>query len=218
MIRAFDSFLVAIDNQDRLWCTLRKEGEATKSNSFGHYQIHHIIRSITISDPSQYQIHQISDPSEYQIHHNIRSTTISDPSNIRSTTISDPSNIRSITISDPSQYQIHQISDPSEYQIHHNIRSTTISDPSNIRSTTISDPSNIRSITISDLSQPTYSMLTSSISIRRNCLSLLDGAEPGLAMGNRNLISNFLNPRSNKNDMTSKGPIFSVWWVLYIAL
>ena len=168
MIRAFDSFLVAIDNQDRLWCTLRKEGEATKSNSFGHYQIHHIIRSITISDPSQYQIHQISDPSEYQIHHNIRSTTISDPSNIRSTTISDPSNIRSITIS--------------------------------------------------DLSQPTYSMLTSSISIRRNCLSLLDGAEPGLAMGNRNLISNFLNPRSNKNDMTSKGPIFSVWWVLYIAL
>ena len=168
MIRAFDSFLVAIDNQDRLWCTLRKEGEATKSNSFGHYQIHHIIRSITISDPSQYQIHQISDPSEYQIHHNIRSTTISDPSNIRSTTISDPSNIRYITIS--------------------------------------------------DLSQPTYSMLTSSISIRRNCLSLLDGAEPGLAMGNRNLISNFLNPRSNKNDMTSKGPIFSVWWVLYIAL
>ena len=168
MIRAFDSFLVAIDNQDRLWCTLRKEGEATKSNSFGHYQIHHIIRSITISDPSQYQIHQISDPSEYQIHHNIRSTTISDPSNIRFTTISDPSNIRSITIS--------------------------------------------------DLSQPTYSMLTSSISIRRNCLSLLDGAEPGLAMGNRNLISNFLNPRSNKNDMTSKGPIFSVWWVLYIAL
>ena len=126
--------------------------------------------------------------------------------------------IRSITLSDPSQYQIHQISDPSEYQIHHNIRSTTISDPSNIRSTTISDPSNIRSITISDLSQPTYSMLTSSISIRRNCLSLLDGAEPGLAMGNRNLISNFLNPRSNKNDMTSKGPIFSVWWVLYIAL
>ena len=168
MIRAFDSFLVAIDNQDRLWCTLRKEGEATKSNSFGHYQIHHIIRSITISDPSQYQIHQISDPSEYQIHHNIRSTTISDPSNIRSTTILDPSNIRSITIS--------------------------------------------------DLSQPTYSMLTSSISIRRNCLSLLDGAEPGLAMGNRNLISNFLNPRSDKNDMTSKGPIFSVWWVLYIAL
>ena len=168
MIRAFDSFLVAIDNQDRLWCTLRKEGEATKSNSFGHYQIHHIIRSITISDPSQYQIHQISDPSEYQIHHNIRSTTISDPSNIRSTTISDTSNIRYITIS--------------------------------------------------DLSQPTYSMLTSSISIRRNCLSLLDGAEPGLAMGNRNLISNFLNPRSNKNDMTSKGPIFSVWWVLYIAL
>ena len=185
MIRAFDSFLVAIDNQDRLWCTLRKEGEATKSNSFGHYQIHHIIRSITILDPSQYQIHN---------------------------------NIRSITISDPSQYQIHQISDPSEYQIHHNIRSTTISDPSNIRSTTISDPSNIRYITISDLSQPTYSMLTSSISIRRNCLSLLDGAEPGLAMGNRNLISNFLNPRSNKNDMTSKGPIFSVWWVLYIAL